>query len=324
LKARVFAAALLSLLWGCATTPYVRSADGPNALAFRDGEPRIERGRPNRFVDGLGHYLFSLPVKLLLWSWHVENHDVSPETEAALLEYLDGNGLCRVKLRINQYAPAGEWSRLFRNQEMNGFWRYTFGFLSVAGYMIFPQRLFGGDSFNPFTNTIHIYSDESAVALHEGGHAKDLTERRYKGLYSAIRLIPLVPLYQEGVATGDAVSYLRDEGEAERERQAYPLLWGAWGTYFGGEGARWFIQGRVLYLVQLPIAWLGRLTGWIYAKGVPDAELAAEPELRAFVAESVEEPRCALVGEPDVPPAGESTVTPEPPGAMAPGERGEP
>lgn len=280
--ARIGFAIWLIVLCGCATTPYERSPDGPNALALRDQEPRLERGRPNRFVDGLGHYLFSLPAKLLLLSWHVENHDVSAETEAALLEYLDGNGLCRVKLRINEYAPGGEWSRLFRNRDVNGFWRYTFGLLSVAGYTVFPQRVFGGDNYNPFTNTIHIYSDEPAIAMHEGGHAKDLTERRYKGLYSAVRLIPLVPLYQEAVATSDAVSYLRDEGEAERERKAYPLLWGAWGTYLGGEGARWFVEGWVLYVVQLPIAWGGRLAGWVHAKQVPDAAL--DPSVGASAA----------------------------------------
>jgi len=277
-------AALALLTAACATEPYVSlEAEDENVLALRPHEVRIERGRPHRLVDGLGHYLFSLPAKLALLSWHVENHDVSPETEQALVRYLDENRLCRVKVRINQYAPGGEWSRLFRNREVHGFWRYTFGFLTVTGYTIFPQRVFGGDNYNPFTNTISIYSDESAVALHEGGHAKDFSERDWKGPYAAVRILPIVPLYQEGIATGDAVSYLRAEDPPE-EKPAYPLLWGAWGTYVAGE-ANWLVEGPILYAIIIPAGWIGRGVGTVYAWFLPDpppptAQPVAEPVAR--------------------------------------------
>ncbi len=115
IRTALLSAALALATLACASSPYVPS--GPEAettLALRRSEARVERGRPHRLVDGLGHYLFSLPTKLALLSWHIENHDVSPETERALMQYLDENRLCRVKVRINQYAPGGEWSRLFR------------------------------------------------------------------------------------------------------------------------------------------------------------------------------------------------------------------
>ena len=266
---------VISALWliaalGCASTPYVpTTAEDDATLALRPGEARVERGRPQAFVDGLGHYLFSLPVKLALLSWHVENHDVSPETETALLEYLDENRLCRVKVRFNQYAPGGEYSRLFRNRDVGGFWRYTLGLLSVTMYTILPERVFGGDNYNPFTNTINIYSDESAVALHEGGHAKDFAETTHKGLYAAVRILPIVPLYQEGVATADAVSYLRAE-DPPKEPKAYPLLWAAWGTYLAGEATQWFVEGPIVYAIVIPVAWIGRGVGTIHAWLLPD------------------------------------------------------
>ena len=40
-------------------------------------------------------------------------------------------------------------------------------------YTIFPGRVFGGDRYNPFTNTINLYSDHPSIALHEAAHAKD-------------------------------------------------------------------------------------------------------------------------------------------------------
>jgi len=36
--------------------------------------PRIVRGRPSAFLDGLNHYVLSLPTKLLLWDWQVLDH----------------------------------------------------------------------------------------------------------------------------------------------------------------------------------------------------------------------------------------------------------
>jgi hypothetical protein len=289
---------VISTVWltaalGCASTPYVATTAADDAtLALRPGETRVERGRPQVFVDGLGHYLFSLPVKLALLSWHVENHDVSPETETALLEYLDENQLCRVKVRINQYAPGGEYSRLFRNRDVGGFWRYTFGLLSVTLYTIFPERVFGGDNYNPFTNTVHIYSDESAVALHEGGHAKDFAERTHKGLYAAVRILPIVPLYQEGVATSDAVSYLRAE-DPPKEPKAYPLLWAAWGTYLAGEATQWFVEGPIVYAIVIPVAWIGRGVGTVHAWLLPDPDPASEHAELVLPEAVVEEPlRC--------------------------------
>jgi hypothetical protein len=241
-------------------------------------------------VDGLGHYLFSLPSKLALLSWQVENHDVSPDTERALVEYLDVNQLCRVKVRVNQYAPGGEYRRLFRNRDVGGGWRYSLGLLSVTLYTIFPERVFGGDNYNPFTNTIHIYSDESAIALHEGGHAKDFAETTYKGSYAALRLLPLVPLYQEGAATSDAVSYLRAE-DPPQEPEAYPLLWSAWGTYLAGEVTQWFVEGPIVYAIVIPVAWIGRGVGTVHAALLP--EPPSESAALAVPEAVVEEPlRC--------------------------------
>ena len=43
---------------GCATTPYRFAEHGetPLTLALRQDEPQIERGEPNAWLDGFGHY----------------------------------------------------------------------------------------------------------------------------------------------------------------------------------------------------------------------------------------------------------------------------
>jgi len=237
------------LLSGCATVPHRDGQDieRPNTLHLRPNEPQIERGRPNRFLDGLGHLVLSIPSKVLLLNWRVDNHTISQESEDRLGHYLADNDLHNVKVRLNQYAPGDEWSRLFRNRSVGAGWRFTLGIISLINYTVFPGRLFGGDEYNPYTDTIHLYSDHSAIALHEAGHAKDFAERKYKGSYSALRMLPLVPLYQEALATGDAIGYFKEKELVEEEKDAYKVLYPAYGTYVGGEAFRW-----VQWWVDLP------------------------------------------------------------------------
>jgi hypothetical protein len=223
----------------------------------------------------------------------VDNHDISEETEAAIAQYLEENGLSHVKVRLNQYSPAGEFGRLFANQEIHAFWRYTVGVVAVAAYTIFPQRLLGGDNFNPFTNTVSLYSDLRPVALHEGGHAKDFAGRSQKSIYALMRLLPLVPLYQEGRATGDAIGYEKDHGNLEGEKEAYRVLYPAYGTYVGGELIAWIPAGStwMSYAIQLGPVIPGHVIGWIRSLSVdgdsdPEIDLdQLPPPLRASDAE---------------------------------------
>jgi hypothetical protein len=277
---RIGSLSLCAFVLACASTPYPygRALETELTLRLRPGEEQIERGRPHKLVDGLGHYLFSIPSKLLLLDWKVDNHDISEETEAGLREYLDANGLCNVKVRLNQYAPGGEWSRLARNREMPLGWRWTLGLYTVTMYTILPERvfagLFGGDHYNPYTNTISLYSDRRAIGIHEAGHAKDFAQKRnrhWRGCYAALRLLPLVPLWQEGAATAEAISWERARGSGQDERSAYRKLYPAFATYVGGEIGRWYGGFWVPYAAVVP----GHVAGWARSFAVEDRERVA-------------------------------------------------
>ena len=183
----IICAFLLAMLAACARVPYPYTSyvEKPDTLRLKEGEPQIARGEPVPVVDALGHYVLSLPSKLLLWNWKVDCHRISPETEETVAAYLKANGLRQVKVRLNQYEPRDEWRRLVRNSAMPGFWRYTFGVLTCAEYTALPGRLFGGDCYNPYTNSVSIYSDHRAIALHECAHAKD-----FAGRSRAMKVIP--------------------------------------------------------------------------------------------------------------------------------------
>jgi hypothetical protein len=200
-----------------------------------NGESQIERGTRRPVLDGFG-WVWGIPSKLLLWNRKVENHNISPETEELLAEYMETNGLTDIKVRLNQYRPVDDWRRLTRNTSVAWPWRFSFGAVSVLGETIFPGRLFGGDHYNPYTGTIHIYGDVPSLAFHEAAHAKDFSNRKHPGNYAAIYLLPAVPLWHERVASNDVLSYVQYKRDPRLVREAYHTLYPAYGTYMGNAG----------------------------------------------------------------------------------------
>ncbi len=230
---------------------------------IEDG-PQIERGRPNALLDGINHFFFSLPTKLILWEWHVDDHALPPRSEELLEAYLAANLLSTVKVRHNQYAPGGEWKRLTHNRDVGAGYRYTLGVLAWLHYTLVPGRLFAGfpifgagEYFNPFTNTIHVYSSDPGILLHEAGHAKDYVPHRWRGTTFVLgRAVPLVDLLQEGAASADAIHFLQCQGAYGDELDAYKTLWPAYGTYLGSYAAR---------VAIIPGAIVGHIAGRVKA-----------------------------------------------------------
>lgn len=200
------------------------------------GAPIVREGKPVKPIDWLGN-LFGVFSKLILWNWKVERHNIQDDTEKALEAYLEANSgeLGDVAVQLNRYAPQDSWGRLFKNKGVKWPYRYTLGFLSVLFLdTILAGRIFGGDRYDPFTHTVHIYSDLPSIALHELGHAHDFALRRYRGSYALLRIIPFTDLYQEYHASHEAFEYVREENMTETEIEAYKVLYPAYGTYAGG------------------------------------------------------------------------------------------
>lgn len=205
-----------------------------HAGANSDSE-QFEYGKPNKFLDASDWFWpTSLIGKAILTDRKVDSHQISPTTVEALDRYIKANGLGDMKVRVNQYDPKGEWRRLRANKKVGAGWRYTLGVLSWVGYTILPGRVIGGDSYNPFTHTINLYSDIPVIALHEGGHGKDFRGRKYTGTHAAAYILPFAPLYYEARASKDVFRFLRDTGQDEQYVKAHKTLAPAYGTYVGG------------------------------------------------------------------------------------------
>jgi len=306
----LFVITLCLMASGCVTAPYRYGATNryytsPELAAIT--QTQVERGERRPVIDGIG-WVVGIPSKILLWNRRVDNHNVSPETEQAIAQYLAKNELNTVKVRLNQYAPGSDWQRLVANKSVGWGWRYSLGTLSWVAETLFPGRVIGGDHYNPFTNTIHIYSDVQGIAVHEAGHAKDFARRRYKGTYAAVYLLPVTPLWYEAIATNDALSYLRVEGTLSDEQAADRILYPAYGTYVGNSlGYAVPVWGNPLYIAGVVG---GHIAGRVQANRITEERPAGIQAVR-FEQPQLQEPLSVPADASSPPPEPSPDLVPE-------------
>jgi len=224
-------------LWlgsGCATTSYQFGRFHPQEPDGVDVQPvAVKQGTPHKTLDRFAR-LVGIPGQFFTLNSKTNNHDVSPETLEKLKTYLERNDLTDVLVAVNDYDPKGQWQRLRENDRISPLWRYTAGTLNWLGYVIVPNRVFGGDEYNPFTNTMTLTSDVPALVLAEAAYAKDIHARKNPGAYAAINDLPVLSMIRHSRATSDVLGYARLEHDWEAEKEAYNVLYPQIGsTTFG-------------------------------------------------------------------------------------------
>ncbi|ASV10926.1 hypothetical protein B2G51_03065 [Leptospira santarosai] len=252
----------------------------PNQNHFNEENPQFEEGEPYWFLDFLGNILGALS-KLILWNKKMNNHRLSEETKNYLRNYISENNLKDVKVRFNQYAPIDDLVQLWRSDNAHPLLKYTLGIINWLFGVIIPGRLFAGlltgDHYNPYSNTINLYSDIPSVVLHEGGHAKDFALRKYRSFYSLAYWVPIFgPLYAEARASEDALGYLRYKCDLKNELIAYRTLYPAYATYATGP-----ILSSTGKLVGLAASIPGHIVGYrkekkVEKQDIPECKLVEE------------------------------------------------
>jgi hypothetical protein len=223
------------LLCGCAGDGVFARRDTPCLSDDCVGPQfvQFERGQPHVVVDAVG-WVWGIPSRILLWDWDVKSHHISVETEQHLRQYVAVNRLDDVKVRLNQYDPGGEWQRLAHNDRVGAGWRYTVGALTTLGYTVFPGRIFAIDYYNPFTNTVNVYSDVPALGMKEVAYAGDVIDRDLPGTYAFSQMIPGVNLVHETITTREVLDYVAATGSRDLRRQTVHVLYPSYGGAFGG------------------------------------------------------------------------------------------
>ena len=193
----------------------------------------VERGEEFPVLDGVG-WAVGIPGKVLLWNRRVDNHHISAGTEEQLVNYMAQNGLYDTKVRLNQYNPGDEWRRLVKNQHVAPGWKYTFGAIDTLAYTIFPGRIFGGDRYSPYTNSVHVYSDVPSLAQLPAAYAKDVNTRVYPGTYVFTQSIAGLNLIHETINTRDVLADTESNSSPDEQREALDVLSPRYGLALGG------------------------------------------------------------------------------------------
>ena len=150
-----------------------------------------------------------------------------------------------VLVRVNQYHPIGEWHRLITNREIRPFWRYTVGAFDTLKYTVLPGRLLGGDWYNPYTDTLNLYSDVPEIAIVEAAYALDVKTRLNPGPYAALKEVPFVGLHHEKFATDSALEYFETH-HPENYQAARDVITPNYGAETGGQIASLLPYGSVI------------------------------------------------------------------------------
>ena len=227
-------------------------------------EPVVEEGKRRPVIDAVG-WVVGIPSKILLWDRRANNHRISPRTRDAVAEYVERNGMNDICVRVNQYAPMEEWRRLCDNQEVGAGWRYTLGTVSVIGYTLVPGRLVGYDRYNPYTNSLYVYSDIPSLAIQSAAYAKDMRTRSHPGIYAAVNELPVVSMWHQTIATGDAISYVAAVGDRRDREESLLILHPHYGFLAGG--ALEEVLGTPVFAIGGAV--LGHVTGRVSAYSLP-------------------------------------------------------
>lgn len=198
--------------------------------------PQFEHGKPRKIIDAAG-WVFGIPRKIILWDRRAVNHNVSPETEHRLGEYLYANGLVTTKVRVNQYDPVGEWQRLRANKEVGAGWRYTIGAFGALTYTLLPGRVFGKDRYNPYTDSIYVYSDIPCIAQEQASLAKLVQARSHPGTYATLTYLPIVQLWPKKQTKDDVLDYTLAWGTPADHCEATRIFYAEYGAEVGGQAS---------------------------------------------------------------------------------------
>jgi hypothetical protein len=264
----VLALAGPELVYGQDLSPQILFA--PPELGLSD-DAQFEYGQPHKVIDGVG-WVFGIPKKIILWDRRAVNHCVSAETQQNLAQYLAANGLTSTKVRINQYDPFGEWQRLRANKEVGAGWRYTVGAFGTLGYTLFPGRLFGADRYNPYTDSVYIYSDIPCIAMEQASRAKLVHARAHPGTYAALTSLPVVRLWPSKQSKQDVLDYTLANGTSAEQTEATKILYAEFGAELGGQASLFVGSNLPLTLVG---AGIGHVTAHHNASASPELTPAA-------------------------------------------------
>lgn len=140
----------------------------------------------------------------------------------------DAEGDIELQINPNRARPIDNLGRVWRRRGVTVPTKAVGTFASLLADL--QGTLGRATHYNPAAHSLTQYDADPAILAHELGHARDFSQRTYKGPYALARHVPGVSLYQEGRASNMAADNAAPKDWTRLQR----VLGGGLGTYVGG------------------------------------------------------------------------------------------
>jgi hypothetical protein len=141
-------------------------------------------------------------------------------------DYLEDNELEALNIEFQTETPKDDWNRLEANTSINPLIKYSLGSAYWLGNAITKPSVWGRNYYDPYTNTMHINSNNNLEIMAEMSYAKIIQRQSYPGLYALGSKLPFISILVQKQKTNEMIAYakLKQDWELEKAtiRKMYP------------------------------------------------------------------------------------------------------
>jgi hypothetical protein len=157
--------------------------------------------------------------------WNKAIEPLSPSTLKIMNDYFEDNHLASLDIEFQTETPKEDWNRLQANAAMNPLLKYSLGSANWLSYLIIKPSVWGKSYYDPYTNTLHINSNNPIEILAELSHAKIIQRQNYPGLYALGSKLPFIAIWAQKQKTNEMLAYAKSKQDWELEKATYRKMY---------------------------------------------------------------------------------------------------
>jgi hypothetical protein len=158
--------------------------------------------------------------------WNKARSPLSPTTIRIMNDYLEDNELEALNIEFQTETPKDDWNRLEANTCINPLLKYSLGSFDWLSNAIIKPSFWGRNYYDPYTNTMHINSNNNLEIMAEMSYAKIIQRQSYPGLYALSSKLPFISIFAQKQKTNEMIAYAKSKQDWELEkatiRKMYP------------------------------------------------------------------------------------------------------
>ncbi|RLS23507.1 MAG: hypothetical protein DWH70_09630 [Planctomycetota bacterium] len=206
---------------------------GCSSMRTKDNARTEAKTSPPRLLSSDILNAEEIPVKKTMvqrirgsFPWNKATEPLSPTTIRIMNDYLEDNELEALNIEFQTENPKNDWDRLEANSSINPLLKYSLGSLDWLSNAITKPSVWGRNYYDPYTNTMHINSNNPIEIIAEMSYAKIIQRQNYPGLYALGSKLPFISFWAQKQKTNEMIAYAKSKQDWELEkatiRKMYP------------------------------------------------------------------------------------------------------